>query len=193
MQQTWQNLKILGFVVLLLLAVHGVNVLLDGALLQFGIIPRVNKAWFHIFTEPFIHGSWQHLFNNIAGIIVFSVLCMARGIRFYLVASFFIIAFSGVLVWLFGRSAIHMGASGWVFGLWSLTISLAFFDRSFVSILTAVFVALFYGGMIYGVLPQDPRISFEAHLFGAAAGVFVAFVYGRSLKVNAQSNKVKNR
>ena len=137
--------------------------------------------------------SKNKLINNIAGIIVFSVLCMARGIRFYLVASFFIIAFSGVLVWLFGRSAIHMGASGWVFGLWSLTISLAFFDRSFVSILTAVFVALFYGGMIYGVLPQDPRISFEAHLFGAAAGVFVAFVYGRSLKVNAQSNKVKNR
>src|SRR5690606_18782237 len=119
--------------------------------------------WWHIFTAPFIHGNVAHLSNNLAAFLIFGSLCLAQSVRFFLISSLFIIAISGSLVWLFGREAIHIGASGWVFGLWSLSIALAWFDRRIINILIACLVVFFCGGMIYGVLPSDPKISFEAH------------------------------
>lgn len=133
--------------------------------------------WFHVFTAPFIHADLAHLTNNVVGLVVFSSLCLARSIGFYIFASVFIISLTGCFVWLFGREAIHIGASGWVFGLWSLSLALAWFDRRFINILTACLVFFFYGGMIYGILPSDPKISFEAHFFGALSGALFAFLY----------------
>jgi hypothetical protein len=34
-----------------------------------------------------------------------------------------------------------------------------------------------YGGMVMTILPYDPGVSFESHLFGAAAGVLCAFTF----------------
>lgn len=189
MRRAWETSKMIVLVVIALIAVHGVNLLLDGELSRYGIIPRSQAHWYHIFAAPFLHGNWQHVLNNCVGIVAFSFFSLARGARFYLVSSFFIIAIGGALVWCFARPAVHIGASGWVFGLWSMTIAIAFFDRSFSNVLIAIVVAMLYSGMIFGVLPQDPRISFEAHLFGAIAGVVVAFFYGRLKRSNNSSSK----
>lgn len=172
-----KRIKCLALIVLVMFVVHGINVLMNGWLNVFGIIPGSMAHWFHVFTAPFIHADLAHLTNNVVGLVVFSSLCLARSIGFYLFASVFIISLTGGLVWLFGREAVHIGASGWVFGLWSLSLALAWFDRRFINILTACLVFFFYGGMIYGVLPSDPKISFEAHLFGALSGAMFAFLY----------------
>ncbi len=170
----WLRVKLVAGLVLVMIAVHIANIALGGQLSQYGIIPRSVDSWFHVFTAPFIHGNIAHLLNNVVGLSVFSAFCLMRSMRFYIVSSLFIIVASGGLIWLFGRDATHIGASGWIFGLWSLTMAIAWFDRRFVNIITAIIVAFFYGGMIHGVLPSDPRISFEAHLFGAFAGVVCA-------------------
>jgi len=173
----WLRLKVISVVFLLLITVHILNIVLDGQLGQYGVIPRTTGSLLHIFTAPFIHGNVGHLLNNLVGIAVFSAFCLVRSIRFYLASSLFIIIVSGILIWIFGRTASHIGASGWIFGLWSLSIAIAWFDRRFINIAIAFLVLFFYGGMIYGVLPSDPGISFEAHLFGAASGVICAFLY----------------
>lgn len=156
-----------------------VNLVTDGRLRIFGILPRDGSSLLFIFTAPFIHGGWLHLINNSIGFFIFSALCLVRGKRFYCQASLLIVVVGGLLVWLFGRPAIHIGASGWIFGLWSLSIALAWFERSVVNFLVAVVVVVFYGGMILGVLPSNPNISFEGHAFGALAGVLAAALYGR--------------
>ena len=56
-------------------------------------------------------------------------------------------------------------------------MAIAWFDRRFGNILLAVLVLFFYGGMIFGVLPSDPAVSFEMHLAGASAGILCAFAY----------------
>jgi membrane associated rhomboid family serine protease len=71
--------------------------------------------------------------------------------------------------------ALHIGASGWIFGLWSLCIATAWYDRKFINIVIGLLVVFLYGGMLFGVLPGDPRVSFESHFFGAIAGVVCAF------------------
>lgn len=167
--------KIVGVLCVSLVAIHLVNVSMQGALFEFGIQPRNWQHWYHIFTAPWIHASASHLFNNLVGMAVFSWLCLIRSVRMFVYSSVIIITVSGILVWLFGRDANHIGASGWVFGLWSLSISLAWFDRRMMNIVIAILVILFYGGMVFGMLPQDSSVSFESHLFGALAGVLAAW------------------
>ncbi|MFT5085242.1 MAG: membrane associated rhomboid family serine protease [Lentisphaeria bacterium] len=172
--------RMVAYVSVSLLAVHIVNMVLDGNLNRFGIYPRDVHTLYSIVLAPWLHGSWAHLLNNLVGISIFSGLCMLlRGVRFYWQSSMFIILMTGALVWLFGRPAVHIGASGWIFGLWSLSIALAWFQRSFLNVCVAIFVALFYGSMIFGVLPSNGMISFESHLFGAISGVVCAYVMTR--------------
>lgn len=187
----WLRIKLIVSLLVIITGVHVVNMLLDHPLTHYGIIPRSPSHWFHIYTSPFIHGNLGHLMNNLFGLAIFSAFCLLRSLSFYVLSSMFIITLTGALVWLFGRNASHIGASGWIFGLWSLSIAMALFDRRFISIVSGVLVLFLYGGMIYGVLPNDPNISFEAHLFGAFSGVLFAFLYSLYFKIVKQPGKSK--
>ncbi len=178
----WTRVKLIVGLLLTMTLVHIVNIMLDGQLTQFGIIPRSEAHWFHIFTSPFIHGDFAHLINNLIGLAIFSAFCLIRSVALFVLSSVFIVSLTGALVWFFAREAIHIGASGWIFGLWSFSIAIAWFDRRLVNILSGFLVVFLYGGMIYGVLPSDPRISFEAHMFGALSGVVFAFLYSLFMK-----------
>ena len=178
----WVRVKLIVSLILIITGVHALNMIMGYQLGYYGIIPRSEPHWFHIYTSPFIHGNLGHLINNLFGLAVFSAFCLLRPVSFYLLSSLFIITLTGALVWMFGRDAVHIGASGWIFGLWSLSIAMALFDRRLINIVSGFLVFFFYGGMIYGVLPSDPSISFEAHSFGALSGVVFAFLYSLYLK-----------
>ncbi len=141
-----------------------------------GIHPRDTGSIWTIATAPFVHGSFGHLANNLAAFVVIGGLALVRGGRHFLLSSLIIIAVGGLMTWLFGRSASHVGASGWLFGLWALVIAEAWFDRSPRTIAISLAVLLAYGGMAWGVLPMERGISFESHLFGAFAGGLAAWV-----------------
>jgi membrane associated rhomboid family serine protease len=38
-------------------------------------------------------------------------------------------------------------------------------------------VAIFYGGMVWGILPIQPGVSWESHLFGGIVGFGLAFLF----------------
>lgn len=182
-----RRVKMIATLCLIMVCVHLVNVLLNGQLNVFGITPGVPHSLPFVLTAPWLHGSWSHLINNLIGLSIFSALCLLRGEKFFVNSSLLIIVITGLLVWFFGRAgATHIGASGWIFGLWSLSIAIAWFQRSFSNIVIAIFVAVFYGGMIWGVLPTDRFISFESHLFGALAGIVVAYVMTRGGKAQSR-------
>lgn len=173
------GVQIILMLLALMLIVQLINELTAGSLRVWGIYPRTERGLLGILIAPFLHGSWWHLFNNMLGFSIFSGLCLTRGQRFFSRASLIILILGGSLVWAFGRPTNHIGASGWIFGLWSLSIALAWFERSFVNFCVALVVIVFYGGMAMGILPSNPSVSFEGHAFGAFAGVVAAAVLAK--------------
>lgn len=180
------DLRWLAAVVLILCCVHLINIATHYSLLSYGIAPRQLTSLPNILAAPFLHANWQHLINNLSGLVIFGGLCLIRSKIFFLYSSAYIILIGGLLVWLFARSNIHIGASGWVFGLWAVCIGSAVIEKNLIAIVIAFFVIAFYGSMIYGLLPTSPMVSFESHLFGAIAGIL-------SLAAPTKISKKKSR
>jgi membrane associated rhomboid family serine protease len=177
-----------------MIAVHVVNMFTGGYLNSFGIEPREIGSAYTIATAPWLHADLGHLGSNLAAFVVLGSLVLLQGLRYFVKASAVIIILGGALVWLLGRDSTHIGSSGWIFGLWSLVIALAWFDRSPRNIAIALAVVFFYGGMVFGVLPTASYISFESHLFGAIAGIFAAFTLSKKpveIVAPARQNELK--
>ena len=49
-----------------------------------------------------------------------------------------------------------------------------------------MFVAFFYGGIIWGMLPGLQEISWESHWFGAISGVIMAFYFRNDTPIPPQ-------
>lgn len=169
-----------------MIGVHLLNLILGGALYGFGLEPREIDGADGILFSPLLHGDWGHLGSNLAAFVVLAALTLLDGVRRFAKASAIIIVGGGVLLWLFGRGGVHVGASGWIFGLWAMVIAQAWYDRRWRNIVIALGVLVFYGSMALGFLPLQPGVSFEGHLFGAIAGVFAARVLSRPTAIDAR-------
>ena len=145
-------------------------------LYRLALIPRDFGALAGIIGMPFVHGSWLHLISNTIPLLILGGMVMFRGIRYFGAVTFMIMLLGGVLLWCFGRSNAHIGASGLAFGYLGFLVTRGFYERSWQSIGVAALVVFLYGGMIFGVVPRDDGVSWEAHLFGLLAGVVVARV-----------------
>lgn len=171
------HLTILIGLLAVLWIVELVNYLLLGQKLNqwFGIVPRTTRGLIGIPLAPFLHGDLGHLAANTLPLLVLGWLVMLRRVRDFVVVSVVSALIGGLGIWLVGKAGTaHVGASAVIFGYFGYLVSRAYFERSLVSFLLAVVVVVFYGGMIWGVLPSSPEVSWEGHLFGLAGGVVSA-------------------
>ncbi len=144
-------------------------------LVRYGIYPRRLSGLVGILTAPFIHGSVAHLVSNTAPIVILGTALLygyPKSARLVIPALFL---GTGLGVWLFGRGSYHVGASGLATGIlfFVFTSGVLRWDRRAIGLSLAVF--FLYGGMIWGVFPGQPGISYESHLAGALVGVALAF------------------
>lgn len=173
------RLVVLGAFVASLWLVLGISVLLDRAFgvslaVWFGLIPRHVAGLDGILGMPFLHGNAEHLMANTPPLLVMGGLLAATATRALLAVNAVIVGLGGALTWLFASPAIHIGASGLVFGWLGFLIARGLVDRSPATLGAAAFVGLLYGAMLWGVLPGRAGISWEAHLFGFLAGAAAA-------------------
>ncbi len=167
---------LIGFIGLILL-LEVLNTLLDHSLNTYGIVPRTSVGLVGIPISPFLHGSYLHVQSNAVGLLALGTLAVIRsGSRFPWVCAI-IILLGGLAVWIVGRPAAHVGASGLVFGLFGYLLVRGLIDRSILSILIAVVVAGVFGWVILsGILPTSDYVSWEGHLCGLAAGALAAII-----------------
>ena len=166
------------------------SLLFDGSLNRYGLSPMaLPYRWLSefepslpylagslrgILLSPLLHGSFSHLMSNTFPLLLLGGFVTIRGAKTLIGVSLLVIVLGGLLVWIVGRPAVHIGASGLVFGYFGFLVAQGWYERSIVSIVVAVGVLLLYGGIIFGVLPQSGFISWEGHLFGLIAGVLAA-------------------
>jgi membrane associated rhomboid family serine protease len=151
---------------------------------QFGIVPRRVSGLPGIPLAPLLHAGWSHLAANSLPFAILGLFVMGRGERTFWTVSAGIVVLGGLAVWLLGRGqAVHVGASGLIFGYFGYLVALGVIERSVASILRALAVGLFYGSIIWGVLPNHRGVSWESHLFGLLTGIAMACLSSRAASV----------
>lgn len=159
-----------------------VDFFLLGGLLdrQFGIRAWVVDGLWTVLTAPFMHANPAHLTANTVPFLVLGSLVAFSGLGHFLWASLIIAVVSGIGVWLFSVPyTLTVGASGLIFGYFGYLVLRGFVERKTINIVIMICTVLFYGGLIFGVLPQGQGISWQAHLFGFLGGLFAAYILPR--------------
>lgn len=175
-----QHLTNIIYAIILLYVVYLADYLLPIDLKSWGIVPRNFVGLRGILFAPFLHASLPHLISNTIPLftlllVLFSFFRKAAG-EVVLLS----IIFSGALTWLFARGeAVHLGASGLIYAIAGFLIAFGLIKRNFKSIVISLAIVLMYGGLVFGLLPTQPHVSWEGHLFGAISGVFIAYLTRR--------------
>ena len=164
----------LGIAIALLI----LNVFLGNALFIFGLLPRHPLGLIGIFTSPLIHGNSQHLFMNAIFYLGLGGLVLSQGLDTFIIVSITIITISGSLVWLFGRQAMHVGASSLIVGYWSYLTMRAIIEPTVIQVLGAL-IGMYYFGihMAASLLSIKKNVSIEGHIAGLVAGLTTAYFY----------------
>jgi membrane associated rhomboid family serine protease len=155
--------------------VFAVNTLLGGALNVLGVIPRTVVGLRGIFFAPFLHANLSHLLANTIPFVILGWLVMLRDSRHFVPVTLFSMLGAGIMAWTLGApGSVHIGASGVVFGFLGFLLLSGWYARSFWSILLSLGVAAAWGGLVLGVMPGTPGVSWQGHLGGFIGGVLAA-------------------
>nr|WP_157103844.1 rhomboid family intramembrane serine protease [Nocardia harenae] len=166
----------LGFVALLY-GIEGVDSLQGVDLDSEGIRPRDPDGLWGVLWAPVLHGNWDHLMGNTLPVLILGFLTLLSGIGRGLAATALIWLIAGAGTWLIGGAGtVHIGASSLVFGWLTFLISRGWFARNLTQIVVGLVVFAIYGSLLWGVLPGQPMISWQGHLFGAVGGVVAGWV-----------------
>jgi membrane associated rhomboid family serine protease len=162
--------------VAILFFAHLLNFMMQMRLLQFGIVPRTTGGLWGILFSPFLHANAAHLFANASAMVALVFFLFANKKYRAEEALLWIWLLSGIGTWLIGRGApaVHVGASGVIYGLIAYLFVAGFWMKGWRPVLVAVAVLILYGGAIYGMVPTKSGMSWEGHLSGALAGISVA-------------------
>lgn len=174
----WQQAAVvtIGFTALLW-ALEIVDAVIDHRLDQYGVQPRSDEGLLGIVFAPLLHGGWDHISANTGPVLVLGFLTLATGLLRGIAATAVIWVVGGLGVWIVaGSNSNHIGASGLIFG-WIVYLAIrGIVNKELWEIVLGIVVLFLYGGALWGVLPGQPGISWQGHLFGAVGGGIAAFL-----------------
>jgi membrane associated rhomboid family serine protease len=165
-----------AFIVGLMWLVEAINTLDSNGLDDDGIYARSLSRFWGIITSPFIHASFQHLFDNTLPFVFLGVIIALRGAARLALVTGVIIVIGGLGTWLIAPSGTStIGASGVVFGYATYLLTRGFFNRNMLEIVVGVVVGVIWGAVLISSLVPQQGVSWQAHACGGLAGVLVAW------------------
>ena len=147
---------------------------------QNGIYPRTFSGLQGIVFSPFIHGDFEHLYNN--SVPLFALLAALQ--FFYPKQSIYVIfigvLLSGSLTWIIGRDSFHIGASSLIYVLFSFVFFKGIQTKHNRLVALSLAVIIVYGGLVWYIFPTPDiigrnSISWEGHLSGLLTGLILTF------------------
>jgi membrane associated rhomboid family serine protease len=167
-----------GIFVFIMWLVKIIEVIFNIDLYQYGIYPLTAKGLEGIIFSPFIHANFNHLFSNTLPLFFLSVALFYFYSEVALKVFIWTFFITGFLVWVAGREAYHIGASGLVYGLASFLFFSGIIRRYFRLIALSLLIVFLYGSMVWGLFPGVYKdVSWESHMLGFFSGVVLAVIY----------------
>jgi membrane associated rhomboid family serine protease len=156
-----------------------------------GVLPQDVTGLRGVLFSPLIHANFKHLIANSLPIFIltFSLFFFYRKSSYSIFVLIYL--FSGIFVWLGGREALHIGASGLIYGLAAFLFMSGIISLNIRLLTISMIVTLVYGSMFWGIFPLKPEISWESHLWGGISGFVLAFFYRNSVPMNRAEEEVE--
>lgn len=141
-----------------------------------GIRPRQPLGLLGIVFSPFLHHNAGHLIANTFPFAILGWLVLLQGTDNFYAVSVVILLVSGIGTWFLGRPAIHLGASGLIFGYLGYLIARGYLEITLMTAGLAFVVMLLYGEQVWTIFPdsENTTLSWEGHMFGFLGGVLAA-------------------
>lgn len=190
-----KNLIIAVWTVGIIWAVFLLNQIIPYEFNNLGIMPRKINGLIGVAVSPFLHGGLGHIISNSIPLFILTFALVALYNKIWVQVTVMSIIIGGLAVWLLappysGNNEVHVGASGVIFSYIAFLIFSGVFRRTIKTILVGLVILFLYGGsLIWGVLPTQPGVSWEAHLFGAIAGVLLAWIYKDQKNTSTETKK----
>jgi membrane associated rhomboid family serine protease len=182
--ETNKNILLRGTLFIPLLFVIGIwtvflaDNVLSLALNRFGILPRTIWGLVGIICSPFLHGNFNHIVSNTIPLFILMLLLKKFYGKYFWQVVVLGALLSGFGTWLIGSNNYHVGASGLIYALASFLFFEGIFSKRIKLILVSVIIVIFYGGMVWYMIPGTAtianNISWEGHLMGFAAGLLLS-------------------
>jgi membrane associated rhomboid family serine protease len=172
------SLIIPGIIVFFMWLVKIIEVLFGLDLSSFGIFPLTVEGLPGIFFSPFLHSNFKHLFNNTLPLFFLSVSLFYFYPEVALKIYWWTLILTGLLVWIAGRTAWHIGASGLVYGIASFLFFSGIIKKHFRLIALSLLIVFLYGSMVWGLFPGVyENVSWESHMLGFFSGAILAILF----------------
>lgn len=148
---------------------------------QWGIRPGDINGLKGIIFSPFIHTTFSHLLSNTLPLIIliWFLFYFYSNIATFVFITLWLL--SGIITWLIGRGATHVGASGLVFAILFFLFFSGLLRKYIPLVAVSLIVAFIYGSTVWSIFPVtellDPSISWEGHLSGAISGLLLAIIF----------------
>lgn len=167
-----------GIIVFFIWLVKISEVILDLDLTGGGIYPLEARGLPGIIFSPFIHADFRHLLNNTIPLFFLSVALF----YFFSDAALKIFGWTylltGCFVWIAGRSAWHIGASGLVYGLASFLFFSGIIRKHLRLAALSMLIVFLYGSMVWGMFPEIYKnVSWESHMLGFISGIILTIAF----------------
>jgi len=152
-----------------------IELLFNLDLSDLGIFPLSLKGLPGIIFSPFVHADFGHLFNNSLPLFFLATALFYFYSEIAVKISVWTYFLTGLFVWLAGRDAWHIGASGLVYGLASFLFFSGIIRKYFRLVALSLLIVFLYGSMVWGIFPGTYRnVSWESHMLGFISGIILA-------------------
>lgn len=144
---------------------------------EFGVYPRTFSGAKGILFAPLLHGSFKHLISNTVPLFVLfsSIFYFYKNISIKVFIYSYVLV--GVGVWIFGRSSYHIGASSLVYAFFGFLVFGGIIRKQKALLAISLVTIFLYGSLIWGIFPQDIKVSYESHFIGFIIGLILAFIF----------------
>lgn len=169
------------FFLMLIWVVFWLQVRFFPVIKTWGIVPQTLTGLRGIVFSPFIHSDMEHIYHNSIPLVVLTMALF----YFYRPIAWKVLLYgillSGLITWVIGRPANHIGASGLIYVLVSFIFFKGIFAKHYRLIALSLMIIFLYGSMIWYVFPIKDGMSWEGHLGGLITGFLFALIFKKTI------------